>query len=152
MLHAMIEQRDNAEDELIAAVAFTLAQRPEVGAAYLYGSVAKGRATPLSDIDVAIVAANGVAPTVRGALLRDLSVDLARARPGAVFDVRFLDELPVSVRGRVVTEGRRLLDRDSSCRLEAEVRARMEYHDFLIFEREGVREGMRGLREAVRGG
>ena len=60
--------------------------------------------------------------------------------------------LPVSVRGRAVTEGRRVLDPGPPQRVEAEVRARMEYHDFPVFEREGTREGLRGLRDAVRRG
>jgi len=138
--------------DLISAISRVLERRPELGAAYLHGSVAAGRATSFSDVDVAVVAGVGLPPERRGALIRELTVALERACPGAPFDVHFLDELPLSVRGRVVTEGRRVLDREPARRLEAEVRARMEYHDFLVFEREGTREGLRGLRRAVRDG
>jgi predicted nucleotidyltransferase len=138
--------------DLVSAVSSVLADRAEVGAAYLYGSAAAGRATPLSDVDIALVAGGEAAPEHRGRVLRDLTAALGRACPGVTFDVRFLDELPVSIRGRAVTEGRRLVDRDPSRRLAAEVRARMEYHDFLVFEREGAREGLKGLRRAVRRG
>jgi predicted nucleotidyltransferase len=140
------------DSDLVATVSKVFERRPEVAAGYLYGSAATGRATPLSDIDIAVVAAADLAAERRGALLRDLVTALERAHPGEAFDVRFLDELPVSVRGRAVTEGRRVLDRDPRLRVEAEVRARMEYHDFLVFEREGTREGLRGLRDAVRRG
>ena len=58
----------------------------------------------------------------------------------------------ISIRGHVGTEGVRLLDRDPVERVQAEVRARMEYHDFPIFEREGARAGLSGLRRAVRDG
>lgn len=147
----MRESRNN-ESDLVATVSEVLEGRGELAAAYLYGSAAAGRATPLSDVDIAVVAARDLPPDRWGALLRELVTALERACPGEAFDVRFLDELPVGVRGRAVTEGRCVLDRDPPRRVEAEVRARMEYHDFLIFEREGTREGLRGLRDAVRRG
>ena len=143
---------DTNVGELIRTISDVLDDRPELAAAYLYGSAAAGRATPLSDIDVAVVVAVDLLEERRAALLRELVTALGRAYPGAVFDVRFLDELPVGVRGRAVTEGRRVLDRDPRRRVEAEVRARMDYHDFLVFEREGTGEGLRGLREAARRG
>lgn len=139
-------------DDLIASISDALQQRPELAAAYVYGSVATGRATPLSDIDIALVASDDLRPGRRATLLRELVTALGRLRPGLTFDVRFLDELPVSIRGRAVTDGRRVLDRDPARRVEAEVRARMDYHDFLVFECAGAREGLRGLRKAVRDG
>lgn len=148
---AMSETPGNDAD-LISAISSVLERRLELGAAYLHGSAATGRATSLSDIDIAVVAGGSLSPKRRGVLIRELTVALERAYPGTPFDVRFLDELPVSIRGRVVTQGRRVLDRDPAQRLEAEVRARMEYHDFLVFEREGTREGLRGLRRAARHG
>ncbi len=135
-----------------SVVSSVLEGRPEVSAAYVYGSAAVGRATPLSDVDVAVLLDPAVREEDRGALLRELTVALERANPGSRFDVRIFDELPVSIRGRVVSEGRRLLDSDPVRRVEAEVRARMEYHDFQIFERQGAREGLRGLRESLRNG
>lgn len=140
------------DSALVPRISEALERRPELAAAYLYGSAATGHATPLSDIDIAVVTAGDLSPDRRSELLRELVLALERACPGSVFDVRFLDELPVTLRGRAVTEGRRVLDRDPERRVEAEVRARMDYHDFLVFEREGTREGLRGLREAVRRG
>jgi uncharacterized protein len=138
--------------DLIATVSSVLTQQPEVAAAYLYGSAAAGRATALSDVDVAVIPCADLASERRGALLRELTVALERSYSGARFDVRFLDELPLSIAGRVVTEGRRVSDRDPARRVAAEVRTRMAYHDFLIFEREGMRAALKGLRRAVRHG
>ena len=41
----------------------------------------------------------------RGELVRRLLVELGRAMPGATFEIRLLDELPIAIAGRVVTEG-----------------------------------------------
>ena len=134
-------------EALAETVGEVLAAEQGVVAAYLYGSVARGDATRLSDVDVAVLPAETVVASERGTLLRRLVTLLERRHPGQRFEVRCFDELPVALRGRVVTEGRRLVDRVPSLRVQAEVKVRMEYHDFLAFERCGVREGLAGLRE-----
>jgi hypothetical protein len=58
----------------------------------------------------------------------------------------------VSIAGRVIAEGVRVLDKDPERRVALEVSARMTYHDFLSFEREGTRAGLQGLRQAVQRG
>ena len=40
---------------LHAAILDAVSGRPEIAAAYLYGSVARGTATPLSDIDIGLL-------------------------------------------------------------------------------------------------
>jgi len=125
---------------------------PRVAAAYLYGSVARGQATPLSDLDVAVVVAPDVPEAERGALQRRLIAALARRLPGRRVDVRLFDELPIAIRGRVLRDGRRVLDRDQVLRVREEVRTRMAYHDFLLFERAVLAEGLAGLRRKAGGG
>lgn len=138
-----------AVGDLLAHLGDALRDQREVAAAYVYGSMARGRATPLSDVDVAVVLAPGVEPQARGGLQRRLIAVLERAAPGRPVEVRFLDELPVAVRGRVVTEGRLVCERDPAARVREEVKARMEYHDFLAFERAGLGPGLSGLRRHV---
>jgi len=137
---------------LIEPIAEALGTMPEVAAAYVYGSVARDTATPLSDVDVAVLTGPSVAGATRGDLARKLTTLLERRCPGFRFEVRFFDELPVALRGRVVGEGIRVVDRDSDMRVRAEVRARMEYFDFLEFERAGAQMGLEGLREKLRSG
>ncbi len=137
---------------IIEPVSAVLAGVPEVIAAYLYGSVARGSATPLSDVDLAVVLAPSVGSAARGDLNRRLITLLSRRCPGLRFEVRFLDEMPVALRGRVVQEGVRMIDRSPEHRVLAEVRARMDYFDFLPFERAGARMGLKGLREKLSNG
>ena len=88
----------------------------------------------------------------RAALQRRLVLALGRRVPGRRVDVRLFDELPVAVRGRVVSEGVRVLEADAVRRVREEVRARMEYHDFMVFERAALAPGLRALRRKAGGG
>jgi predicted nucleotidyltransferase len=137
------------DEELCRAIDEALKQVPDVAAAYLYGSSARGQRTPLSDVDVALVAGSELRDDERGAVLRKALVALARRRRGVTFDVRFLDELPAAIGGRVVGEGALVFERDAARRVRAEVRARMLYHDFLPFEAAGTSEGIAGLRKQM---
>jgi hypothetical protein len=67
-------------------------------------------------------------------------------------DVRFFDELPLAVRGRILHDGILVIDRDPTLRVRTEVRCRMEYHDFQHFERAGAREWVGAVRERLRSG
>jgi hypothetical protein len=76
---------------------------------------------------------------------------VGRALSGRRVDLRFLDDLPVAVRGRIVYEGVRVFERDAVVRLRQEVKARLEYHDFLAFERGGPRWVCRGRAPGLSG-
>jgi predicted nucleotidyltransferase len=140
--------RGALEERLVMA----LAAEPLVAAAYLYGSRARDRSTPLSDVDVAVLPQDGLSGVDRARLLRRLLVELGRAVPEAAVEVRLLDELPIAIAGRVLAEGRRLVDADPAARVRAEVAVRMRYHDFLPFEQLATREGLAGLRRRLADG
>jgi predicted nucleotidyltransferase len=131
------------------AVREALCNEPKIGAAYLYGSVARGEDTGLSDVDLALVPTGELRGDERGHLLRRVTLKVGRLAPARSFDVRFLDELPTAIRGRAVADGTLLFEQDSVARVRAEVAARLDYHDFLLFEREGAREGLKGLRRRL---
>jgi predicted nucleotidyltransferase len=126
-----------------------LRDEEKVGAAYLYGSSARGEDTALSDVDVALVPVEELSPAERTPLLRRVTLKAGRLARGRRFDVRFLDELPTMIRGRVISDGVLIFEQDPVARVRAEVAARLDYHDFLLFEREGAREGWMGLRRRL---
>lgn len=136
-------------NQLLRAIADALAPEGAVAAAYVYGSVGRGDATPLSDVDVAVLLRDGIADRARGELQRGL-IDLLECRvPGRRVEVRFFDELPVAIRGRVIRDGFRVVDRQPALRVRAEVDTLMEYHDFLHFERAGTAQWIRAVRERL---
>ena len=139
--------------DLLAQVVDSL---DDVAAAYLYGSVARGETTSLSDVDIALLFSEGLDERARREALVRAASELAR---GAVekwldmrdFDVRDIEELPLVVQGRILTEGRLVHSNDDVRRVRFEISTRMHYFDFLPFHRRDVEEGLRSLRRRFGG-
>ena len=106
-----------------------LSERPEVVAGYLFGSVARDRATAGSDVDVALLldADHDLAahPIYRLERMTDLE-----ARLGCPVDVVILNEAPLVLRNQVLTYGCRIHETDHRQRVDYEVRSRQSYWDF----------------------
>ena len=116
----------------VDALRALLAQAPpEIVAAYLFGSVARGTASESSDIDVGVLLGASPAPTLEGRLL-DYEATLERALGRAVQVVILNDASPDLIH-RVLRDSRLVLDRDRPARLRFEVRARNLYFDVLPF-------------------
>lgn len=119
---AQLPQLDEA-----GLVAF-LATQPDVVAAYLFGSVAKGDATPHSDIDVALLLAD--AHDSVALLYRQLQL-MTDLEPYAnrKIDVVILNNASSVLQFQVLRYGRRLYEKDRAARIEFEVRAGKIYAD-----------------------
>jgi predicted nucleotidyltransferase len=108
-----------------AAVAAAVGAEPAVLAAYLFGSVARGGAGPLSDLDVAVLLcdpADDVVGRLGDALCRRLGTDR--------IDVISLRRSPVPLRYRVVREGILVFCRDPAARERFTVETVLQYLDF----------------------
>ncbi len=99
--------------------------------AYLFGSVAAGRARPGSDVDVAVF----LEPRVPAHRFLDLSLDLAgrlSASGVGAIEVTVLNEAPLALRGRAVRERIVLYSRDEPARVRFESATLREFFDFQI--------------------
>jgi len=105
-----------------------LAERPEVVAGYLFGSVARNRATAGSDVDVALLLDADDDLTAHPLYRLEQMTDL-EARLGCPVDVVILNEAPLVLRNQVLTYGRRIHETDHRRRVEYEVRSRQAYWD-----------------------
>ncbi len=113
-----------------------LEQHP-VTLAYLYGSAAIGRMTPLSDIDIALVLDEDTVSDFPRLQFELMVADRIDEECGiSQADVRIVNDAPIMLRGRVVTEGISLFVRDEAKRIAFEARTRDEYFDFLPVARE----------------
>lgn len=109
-------------------VAF-LATQPDVVAAYLFGSLAEGRATPYSDIDIAVLLTR-VPDLLAGEPDRQLQLmDGLRRFADREVDVVILNTAPPLLQNQVLKYGRRLYERDRRVRVDFEVRAGQVYAD-----------------------
>lgn len=103
------------------------AGREGIAAAYLFGSVARGTAGPASDVDVGILYSEEPPRTLKG-LGFDLEWKLEKLLKLPV-QVVVLNRAPVDLVIRVLRDGRLLVDRDRSKRIQFEVRSRNEFWD-----------------------
>lgn len=155
--------REEATASLVASIraaAEELVAREDAApmvALYLYGSAARGRVTPLSDLDLAALFPSRVSedrrwrelPLLGSAVARRLA---RRTSEALEVDVHDLSSLPIAVQGRVLTEGILVLSLDEGRRVRFEDRTRRRYFDFLPFQAADTAEGLEGLRERVDGG
>jgi uncharacterized protein len=105
-------------------------RRHPVALAYLHGSQASGRATPLSDVDFAVVTTQRLPPRERLRLELDLETELA-SRLQCQADVRIINTAPLPVQGKILGEGVLLFARDEAFRVNFEATVRARYFDFL---------------------
>jgi uncharacterized protein len=104
---------------------------PEIDIAYLFGSRAKGRARPDSDVDVAIHFAHGVGAEQRERA-RERFLDALAERLGALadrVDLVDLDAASSTLAFHVIRDGRRVFVRDPAARVRLEVRIARRYDD-----------------------
>jgi len=108
-----------------------LAGTPSVLFGYLFGSLAKGTAGPLSDIDVAVYLKE---ETDSGEVKLDLTARLMDAQGADRVDVVVLNDAPLPLQARVLRCNRILLDRAPHRRHAFESLVLREYFDFSRFE------------------
>ncbi len=109
-----------------------LAEAPaQVAAAYVFGSVARGTASPVSDVDLGVLLTQAPASTLEGRLL-DYEAELER-QLGVPVQVVIVNDAPPDLAHRVLRDGVIILERDRSARLRFEVRTRNLFFDLEPF-------------------
>lgn len=107
------------------------AQALPVRTVWVFGSVARGEAGVRSDVDLAVLPADGV--TDRMALRRDLqSAVMRRGFPDV--DVVLVDEAPLRLQARIAAEGRVLVSYDEPARLAWTSRIFRQHADFALLQ------------------
>jgi len=107
---------DRSAEAIRRLVAWLEAQ-PDVAAAWLFGSRARGDARPESDIDLAVLpAAGGAEDPLRRRLRWGLAASRAAGLAEAELDLVTLDTAPILLAFAVAREGRLLVDHDPVAR------------------------------------
>ncbi|RLE34893.1 MAG: nucleotidyltransferase domain-containing protein [Acidobacteria bacterium] len=105
--------------------------RAEVLEAYLFGSVATGRAQAHSDLDVAVFVDLTVAPSGGFGYRAGLTTDLMAGLGTNEVDVVVLNDAPPLLYHRVLRDGIRVLSRNLKETTVREARAVSRYCDFI---------------------
>lgn len=117
-------------EKLAEAVRRAAAGKP-VAAVYLHGSHARGEATPLSDVDIAIVVNRPMDPHAQFDLGLEFAAAVNTALGTDATEALVINEAPLLFQGEVLTHGKLLYCADDDCRVTFETRVRSEYFDFL---------------------
>ena len=128
--------------ELERSLRDALALHPEIRWAYLFGSCA--RAEAFHDVDVAVMLAAGA----RGAVALGRIVNRAEAAArGVAVDIVELAAVAPALAGRVVREGRLLVDREPEARRAWEVTANLRALDIAPWLAKGEQLRNEALRQ-----
>ncbi len=129
-LYETAERHAELSAERIGALAraFFLA-RDDVEAAWLFGSVARGVAGSMSDVDLAVLPAGDPDREARTDLRLDLMSRLPEVFGVQEVDVAVLPDVSVLLGHRALVEGSRIVGEGSRRAAEAEIRAANAYWD-----------------------
>jgi uncharacterized protein len=122
--------------EIIRVRQLILARAPEVFKtrpvllSYLYGSYARGDIHVFSDIDIGVYLEE-----INPKKILDVELSLGLEFDdiiggGCNVDVRTINNMPLMIKGKIVTDGMLLYSRDDSFRVEFETNVRKAYFDF----------------------
>lgn len=116
-----------AREAVQEALVETLSVEPAVVAAYLFGSVARGTAGPLSDVDIALL----VPDRHQRRIVCDRVTDaLCRRLRTSRIDVISLADAPAALRYRVVRDGWLVVRRDAAAVQRFVAETVLQYLDF----------------------
>ncbi|MGH9385889.1 MAG: type VII toxin-antitoxin system MntA family adenylyltransferase antitoxin [Vicinamibacterales bacterium] len=133
-------------------VARSVARRPEIQAAYIFGSVAQGRARPDSDIDIAVLVGRRI-PDARALRYRlKLTADLSAALRRNDVQVVILNDAPPLLAHRVLSGGTLVFQRARAARVRFQVQTASRYADVVPMLERYVRRLKRDVREGRVGG
>ena len=129
------------------AVVRCVSRRREIQAAYVFGSVAAGRARVDSDVDIAVLVPR-IPPSRMLKYRLKLMADLGSALHRSDVDVVILNEAPPLLAHRVLSQGKLIFERSASARIQFQVKTASRYFDLIpMFEthirylKKSVREG-----------
>jgi len=117
---------------LIKNIRDFLFNNKDIEFAYLFGSYAIDKETPLSDIDIAIYQKyNKPIYDFRMAEFK-IESDLLQKFPMSKFDIRSLNDAPIIVIGKIINEGKLLFFNDDKFYYNCLVNMRMRYMDYSL--------------------
>lgn len=124
-----------------------LSRHPEICAAWVFGSVARGEEGSESDLDLAVLLARDTDAEAARPALSALSLELEPCSPSGRVDVLVLGtQGPVLVH-RILSEGFLVRDVDRERRVQFEGRATVDYLDWKPTHDIAMRSALDGLRD-----
>jgi len=121
------EKPPEVNERTLAETSQRFAGRPEVLVAYLFGSQARGRPTPISDVDFAVLLSEAVPRESYLDYRIALMQELTRIFRSDEVQVVILNQAPPLLAYKVIVEGKPLFCRDELARLRFRPEATRRY-------------------------
>ncbi|TET90379.1 MAG: nucleotidyltransferase domain-containing protein [Methanomassiliicoccales archaeon] len=118
-----------------------------VQTAYLFGSVAKGRSGPLSDIDIAVLLKESLTPRERYEKRILLINEISSALRTDDVNLVIMNGSPLLLNYNIIRDGKLLESKNESRRVLFETSIMSRYLDRKFYEDMHVREGMKRIAE-----
>jgi len=135
----------------IAKIQGALGNRQDVIAAYLFGSMAHGKAHALSDVDVAVLFTHGLDQVTIFQRTLEIGTTLEQALCRPV-DVVALNHAPTLLRFQVIKSGKLILERDRTQRCTFQMQTMSRYYDIRPYLQEQIRYTMQRIQKEGLGG
>jgi predicted nucleotidyltransferase len=123
------EKPPEVNERTLAETSQRFARRPEVLVAYLFGSHAREKATPISDVDIAVLLSEAVPRDSYLDYRIALMQELTRIFHSDEVQVVILNQAPPLLAYKVIVEGKPLFCRDEVARLRVRTDATRRYLD-----------------------
>lgn len=140
-----MRDRSSSAPPMDEAVGAVLASCPQLAAAWIFGSVARGEGRVGSDLDVAILFKRDVAASHR--VLGDIASRLEAVSEGRAIDLVDLSGQGPMFRHRVLEEGRLVFDADPERRIDFESTSHVLYFDFRPTWEIAAKASLTGFRD-----
>jgi uncharacterized protein len=125
-----------------------MAHHPDVAAAWLFGSEARGEAGPSSDVDIGLLfRRRGATAATQDRDLRAMAAHLEPFAPGRPIDLVVLEPQGPIFCHRVLSEGRLVYDADPDRRVDFESDTFVRYADFRPTYELAMRHALDGMRD-----
>ena len=115
---------------LIDRVKEDLRDFEEIEIAFLYGSFALNKETPLSDVDIAIYQKTEKNTYNLRIVELKIESELTKILPGYKFEIRSLNDAPLIVVGKIINEGKLLFYKNEHFFYDYLVNNRLKYMDY----------------------
>ena len=127
---------NHIKTKILKLIPEILSKYPVVAFAYLYGSYATGLQHSFSDIDICIYTYK-IPEDKKLNIQMEIALEIdEKLKNSTNTEVRFLDDLPLVIKGQIVTEGILIYSIDDDLRADIESYIRKTYFDFLPMIRE----------------
>lgn len=112
----------------------------DVRLAYIFGSVARGRASKISDIDIGVLLAPTLSESERFKLQLRIITDLMAMLKTKKVDVVVMNEAPLILNYEIIKANRAIFVRSESQKIDFEQRITCAYLDRMYYERRFTKE------------